>query len=499
MLEMDPQIELVPPEFLGVLLAGFGNELTPLTSDHGDEACPKALLPLANIPIVDYTLSWLDQAGVKDVLLICPTIHRPAISHHILSHPYASLHVDIQSYEETADSGVGTCTILRHFASRIPRDFILVPCDFIPPQSLPLTTLLNRFRVDSVSDGLVATTCWFTPTKAEKSTTPDEWGQIAPTTSIVWDRSSETLLYVDTADDLDNNSEEVELRMSLLAKYPRTSLSSNVQDSHVYICKRSVLDVLHEKEHFDSFREEFLPWLCKVQYQRGKRQRYEHILASSADGSQNTALKHSTLGSVPSQHRTQHLSVNKSSATSAPQSPNGVEGSIEPAPSLRVGLYVHPAGKGIIARVNNIHSFMELNRHSLSSASYALPTDPKDRALIDQKAQISGDTIIGQSTRIDERTTVKKSVIGRHCTIGKMVKIIGCVLLDHCVVEDGVKLDGCILGKNTKVGAKGELVRCVTQAGYEAAAGETFKNEKLEVSDWTAATDTATSDGEESD
>ncbi|CAK5265341.1 unnamed protein product [Mycena citricolor] len=65
MLEMDPQIELVPPEFLGVLLAGFGNELTPLTSDHGDEACPKALLPLANIPIVDYTLSWLDQAGVK--------------------------------------------------------------------------------------------------------------------------------------------------------------------------------------------------------------------------------------------------------------------------------------------------------------------------------------------------------------------------------------------------------------------------------------------------
>ena len=35
------------------------------------------------------------------------------------------------------------------------------------------------------------------------------------------------------------------------------------------------------------------------------------------------------------------------------------------------------------------------------------------------------------------------------------------------------KLEGCILGKNTKIGAKADLSKCVTQAGYEvAAAGE---------------------------
>lgn len=76
-------------------------------------------------------------------------------------------------------------------------------------------------------------------------------------------------------------------------------------------------------------------------------------------------------------------------------------------------------------------------------------------------------------------------------------------------MEQRVKLDGCILGKDTKIGAKAELVRCLTQAGYEVDAGgkrflfhwendrheyilnhgssETYKNEKLEVSDWTAA------------
>jgi translation initiation factor eIF-2B subunit gamma len=73
----------------------------------------------------------------------------------------------------------------------------------------------------------------------------------------------------------------------------------------------------------------------------------------------------------------------------------------------------------------------------LSQASYSLPTDPKNRSLIDQKAQISSDTIIGDSTQVSERVTIKKSVIGRHCVIGKMAKIVGCILFDHCVVEDG--------------------------------------------------------------
>lgn len=126
----------------------------------------------------------------------------------------------------------------------------------------------------------------------------------------------------------------------------------------------------------------------------------------------------------------------------------------------------------------------------LSTVNYTLPTDPKNRALIDQKAQISSDTIIGDSTKVSEKSTIKKSIIGRHCIIGRMVKIVGCILLDHCVIEDGLvlsrfctsythsfvsaKIDGCVLGKNTKIGLKAELFRCVTQAGYEVSAGGLF-------------------------
>lgn len=56
---------------------------------------------------------------------------------------------------------------------------------------------------------------------------------------------------------------------------------------------------------------------------------------------------------------------------------------------------------------------------------------------VDAKAQVSADTVLGHSTRVDERANIKKSVIGRHCVIGKTVKIVGCVILDHCVIGDG--------------------------------------------------------------
>jgi hypothetical protein len=46
----------------------FEIRLSPLTSDYGDEPCPKSLLPIANKPLLDYALVWLEQSGVKGTL-----------------------------------------------------------------------------------------------------------------------------------------------------------------------------------------------------------------------------------------------------------------------------------------------------------------------------------------------------------------------------------------------------------------------------------------------
>jgi len=50
--------------------------------------------------------------------------------------------------------------------------------------------------------------------------------------------------------------------------------------------------------------------------------------------------------------------------------------------------------------------------------------------------QVGPDSMVGDGTRIDERTVVKRSVVGRQCVIGRDVKIINSVLMDHVTVPD---------------------------------------------------------------
>jgi translation initiation factor eIF-2B subunit gamma len=163
---------------------------------------------------------------MSEVLLICPTAHRSSISHHVhsdtSSSSYPSLHVDVQTYDESPDEPLGTCAILKHFSSRIQRDFIILPCDFIPPEDLSLSSLLNKYRIESNLDGTIVTSCWFTARGGvgmDKGTAPEEWGRIGSSVPIIWDRNSGTLLYVDTPDDRDRNSDELEIRMSLLSRF----------------------------------------------------------------------------------------------------------------------------------------------------------------------------------------------------------------------------------------------------------------------------------------
>lgn len=33
--------------------------------------CLKVLLPLVNVPMIDYTLAWLESAGVEEVFVFC--------------------------------------------------------------------------------------------------------------------------------------------------------------------------------------------------------------------------------------------------------------------------------------------------------------------------------------------------------------------------------------------------------------------------------------------
>ena len=53
------------------------------------------------------------------------------------------------------------------------------------------------------------------------------------------------------------------------------------------------------------------------------------------------------------------------------------------------------------------------------------------------RAQVGADSLVGEGTRIDSRCSVKRTIIGRHCTIGRNVKLTNVILMDRVTIQDG--------------------------------------------------------------
>src|SRR5271170_7073366 len=87
-------------------------------------------------------------------------------------------------------------------------------------------------------------------------------------------------------------------------------------------------------------------------------------------------------------------------------------------------------------------------------------------AEISSKTQVGTDSLVADSTRIDERCSVKRSAIGAHCVIGRNVKISSSVIMDHVEIKDDVKLDGCIVCNNARILERSQLKDCEVGGGY---------------------------------
>lgn len=75
-----------------------------------------------------------------------------------------------------------------------------------------------------------------------------------------------------------------------------------------------------------------------------------------------------------------------------------------------------------------------------------------DGATLATSCRISAGSIVGQGTSIGERSLVRKSVIGRHCQIGRNVQITDSYIWDHAVIEDDVRVLRSIIANDVVVG-----------------------------------------------
>ncbi|KAJ3409732.1 hypothetical protein HDV05_004289 [Chytridiales sp. JEL 0842] len=406
----------------------------PMTEDANT---PKALLPVANKPMIYYQLQWLEDAHITDIMVICyETAHRPISNYvHKLYEKLADTKIEVLKVKDN----LGSADALRHAANRIKTDFLVLGCDLIT--NYPPHKLLDVHRIQ----GPAVTALFYEAIKPEDgvNTKKDE----EMTEYIGIDHSTCRLLMTEPLEDLDD---ELPVRMAMFEKFPTLNIHSKLREAHLYVFKRWVIDLV-VKSKVNSIKSELIPLLIQSQFSDRvlKREGIDKLLASPANGDTfQTARKISSTG-------------------------GGLVGSAT-TPSVVCTAVV--AKEGYCFRANTQWTYLEGNRQMTKHMTEGLIAE---NAGFSQRTQVGPDSMVGEGTRLGERTGVKKSVIGKHCIIGRNVKIVGSVIMDHVIIDDNVKLEGSIVCNDAKIGESSHVKDCQIGAGYKMDKDTQAKNESF--------------------
>ncbi|TIC15383.1 hypothetical protein E3Q14_00363 [Wallemia mellicola] len=461
-------------EFKAVILSGYGQKLFPLV-----EATPKPLLPVGNEPVISYALKWCEDSAVNgpysvfftlktnsypsDILVLSPSSFSNYLSPFLRSFnsenlpnstksKQEDLHIRYETVDDDDCASWETADWLRHFKDEIKTDFVVLPCDILPPKSLPLSKVLESYR-RSKSNTLI--------TSLHYENSIDYGSREGPSRCItIYDQESQTLIM--PANDANDT---LDLRSRLLWEYPNLTLSTKLLDAHVYVVRRNVLDLLTARPEIASIREDLLPWLSKWSYQKALYDKWGKALKIQSDPFED-ALAHSTMQTL------ENAPDRKPKHTGDYASADNSHSDVPPNQRIRVQTLIHKSGDGFIARANTLGGYAEMNREILRSHR------PVPQA---GKPPVAPGSLVSQPVKIGEKSLIKMSIIGRNVEIGKGCKIIGCIIADNVVVKDGAKLDNCVVCARAKVGERASLTLCDIGGDSDIIADTQAKNEKISL------------------
>ena len=129
---VDQHIASSKSEFQVVILAGGTNHrMLPLT-----EKCPKAMLPVANQPLLEFQLELVRRAGFSEVIVVTTHEHKAQVNGVVEKYserPGPTLSVDLVAVEDKKDDGsaLGSADALREIKDKIKTDFMVLSGDLV--------------------------------------------------------------------------------------------------------------------------------------------------------------------------------------------------------------------------------------------------------------------------------------------------------------------------------------------------------------------------------
>ena len=366
-----------------VLIAdSFNYRFLPISLEQ-----PRALLPLVNTPLIDYTLEFLVKNGVEEIFVYCKA-HADMIRQHIDKSHYSKSTCPASIRVLSSDRPISVGDVLRDIYSRslIQSDFVLVSGDVI--SNMDLRSVIQKHKERRRADKMTIMSVIYKQASPGHRTRSSEDDIL-----VVVDADTSRLIHYEKV--MKKRHMNVPLGVLKTASRQVVDLCYDLMDCHVSVCSPQVPAIFSDNFDYET-RDHFVRGILVNEEVLGNNI-YVNIIV------EEYAARVSNL------HTYDAISKDV------------------------INRWVYPLVPDQPISNSPRHSY---SRHNVYLGS---------SVVLGRDCKLTEDVVIGQSTSVGGDTRISKSVIGKNCKIGEHVDISDCYIWDNVVVEDYCKLKQSII------------------------------------------------------
>ncbi|KKY26888.1 putative translation initiation factor eif-2b epsilon [Phaeomoniella chlamydospora] len=385
-----------------VIADTFETRFAPLTLER-----PRCLLPLANVPLIEYTLEYLANAGVQDVFLYGGA-HTDQVEKYIEVSKWKLPTSPFKKFVFLRSMATSVGDVMRDLDGKnfITSDFLAVSGDII--SNFPIEDALNQHRARRDKDRNAIMTMLLREGNKTASTSTASG---IPT--FVIDPSKDRCLHYEEV----RPRAQVHIDPDVLRKEPEIDIRQDLIDCRIDICTPDVLSLWSDNFDNQSPRKEFLYGVLKDYELNGKTIHTYIIKEHYAARVANLPYYDLLTGDIASRWTYP----------------------ICPDSNLLPWQHFH-LRKG--------HNYQE------------------NGVILSRSCVIGNGCLIGSGSSVGDRSVIKDVVIGRGCQIGKDVQIDGAYIWDNATIGDGTRITKALVADEATIGD-----RCTIDTGAVLSFG----------------------------
>ncbi|CAB4252897.1 similar to Saccharomyces cerevisiae YOR260W GCD1 Gamma subunit of the translation initiation factor eIF2B, the guanine-nucleotide exchange factor for eIF2 [Maudiozyma barnettii] len=499
---------------------------------------PKALLPIAGKPMIEYVIDWCDQAdfseinvvghideidfikaGLKSFLTLrnqqYELISKALLSNNHTHHLKKPKKINFVSTKSSYTSEL----LQNELLDKIHRDFVILPCDFItdiPPQIF-LDQYQNRDD-DNIAMAIYYKNSLENVIDKKQSHKNKQEDKMFTLYSENRHTSKQPVLLDSYSTNEVTKGKYLKVRDHLLWNYPNCSISKKLINSFIYFCSYELVQLLKKDENDNNNNNN----TNMVSMENGSNNSNNIItndmsMNKSINGNNNgTSMDKNSLIPIQSNLSNTTLSDNDKNVNNTTDNNNNNNINLPVDPTLihpsylrkpnnltkdtintkssisklfrdlsrrswqhstereTISIFILPEESTFI-RSNDLNSYMDATRFILKIKSNSSNLPTTST----MSSTIGADSIVDSTATLMEKNSIKLSSINANCTIGNKCRISGSILLNNVQVDDECVLENVIIGPNAKIGKKSTLTSCYIEGNYVIDLKSNFKNEIL--------------------